>query len=72
MGYVGKRNQEMVSALTASIWSGAWYFSGKLFGNLRDMNIQYVYIFMITAALYSVGVVWYYFLVREYEKRNGL
>ncbi|HEY6160836.1 MAG TPA: MFS transporter [Bacteroidia bacterium] len=72
MGYVGKRNQEMVSALTASIWSGAWYFSGKLFGNLRDMNIKYVYIFMITAALYSVGVVWYYFLVKQYEKKNGL
>ncbi len=71
MGYVGKRNQEMVSALTASIWSGAWYFSGKLFGGLRNHHVDYAYIFLITAGLYTVGVIWYYFLVREYMKKGG-
>jgi hypothetical protein len=70
MNYVGKRNQEIVSALTAAIWSGSWFFSGLLFGLLRNKGVAYVNIFLITAALYSVGVVWYYFLVLDYEKRQ--
>ena len=69
MGYVGKRNQEMVSALTASIWSGSWYFSAIMFRELRNKQVDYANIFMITAVLYTVGVVWYYFLVREYNRK---
>ena len=69
MGYVGKRNQEMVSALTASIWSGSWFFSSKLFGVMRNQNIDYANIFLITAVLYTVAVIWYYFLVKEYQKK---
>ena len=69
MGYVGKRNQEMVSALTASIWSGSWYFSAIMFRELRNKHVDYANIFMITAVLYTVGVVWYYFLVKEYNRK---
>jgi hypothetical protein len=69
MGYSGKKNHEMVSGLTAAIWSGSWFFSGMIFGNMRNADISYVYIFLITAALYTVGVVWYYFLVKEYDKK---
>ncbi|MFI5149550.1 MAG: MFS transporter [Bacteroidia bacterium] len=69
MNYVGKHNQEIVSALTAAIWSGSWFFDGLLFGIMRDQGIDYVDIFLITAALYTVGVIWYTFLVNEYERR---
>jgi predicted MFS family arabinose efflux permease len=70
MKYVGKRNQEVVSALTAAIWSGSWFFSGLIFGLLRNRGVDYVNIFLITAVLYSVGVLWYSLLVRDYEKRQ--
>jgi hypothetical protein len=70
MNYVGKRNQEIVSALTAAIWSGSWFFSGLFFGILRNQGVIYVNIFLITAVLYSIGVVWYYLLVRDFEKRQ--
>jgi hypothetical protein len=72
MKYVGKRNQEIVSALTAAIWSGSWFFGGLLFGVLRNYGVRYVYIFLLTAALYSIGVIWYYFLILDYEKRLAL
>ncbi|HXC03884.1 MAG TPA: MFS transporter [Bacteroidia bacterium] len=69
MNYVGKHNQEIVSALTAAIWSGSWFFDGLLFGIMRDRGIDYVNIFLITAALYTVGVIWYTVLVSDYERR---
>ncbi len=69
MNYVGKRNQELVSALTAAIWSGSWFFGGLLFGILRNRGVNYVNIFLITAGLYLIGVIWYYFLVLDYERR---
>jgi hypothetical protein len=72
MKYVGKRNQELVSALTAAIWSGSWFFGGLLFGVLRNNGVAYVYIFLLTAVLYSIGVIWYYFLILDYEKRIAL
>ncbi|MEL6865772.1 MAG: MFS transporter [Bacteroidota bacterium] len=71
MYYVGKRNQEIMSALTASIWSGSWFFSTKMFAFFRMMELSYVNIFLITVFLYAIGVVWYYFLVKDYEKRTG-
>ena len=70
MNYVGKRNREIVSALSAAIWSGSWFFSGMIFGELRDRKVDYVNIFMITAGLYTIGVVWYFFLIRDHEKRE--
>jgi len=71
MYYVGKKNQELISALNASIWSGSWFFSMKIFALLRQMEMSYVNIFLITVAFYTVGVVWYYILVRDYEQRTG-
>jgi predicted MFS family arabinose efflux permease len=68
MGYVGPKNREMVSALTMATWSGSWFISSRIFQDLRERNYAYVNIFLITAALYVVGVTWYYFLVREYNK----
>lgn len=70
MNYVGPGNQEIVSALTSAIWSGSWCFSGLFFGVMRDSGVAYVDIFLITAVLYMLGVTWYYFLVRDYEKRR--
>lgn len=70
MNYVGKKNQEMVSALTAAIWSGSWFISSVIFKILRQSGIAYVYIFLITAALYALGVIWYYTLILDYSRRE--
>ena len=35
MNYVGKQNQEILSAITAAIWSGSWYFSSQIFRLLK-------------------------------------
>lgn len=72
MKYVGERNREMVSALTSSIWSGSAYFSAIGFGILRHLNVPYVNIFLITAAVYIVGVTMYYFLLVDYYKKEKL
>lgn len=72
MKYVGQRNREMVSALTSSIWSGSAYFSAIGFGILRHLNVNYVNIFLITAATYVVGVTMYYFLLVDFYKREKL
>lgn len=71
MKYVGRNNQEITSALTSAIWSGSWFISTRfIFGTLRDSGWNYVSIFMITAALYAVGVVSYVFLIRSYRRRQ--
>lgn len=70
MDYVGKKNQEMVSALTSAIWSGSWFISGLIFKYLRQSGIDYVYVFLITVILYGFGVVWYYSLILDYHKRS--
>lgn len=69
MKYVGERNREMVSALTAAIWSGSWFVSSIIFQILRKNGIQYVYVFLITSGLYMFGVLMYYFLILDFEKR---
>ena len=38
---LGKRNQEIIGALNASIWSGSWFVSMKLFGWMRIMEFRY-------------------------------
>lgn len=68
MYYVGDKNHEIVSALNASIWSGSWFISGQIFRVLRARDFAYVNIFLITAGLYAIGVLWYYFLIRDYNK----
>ncbi len=70
MNYVGKKNQEMLSAIMAAIWSGSWYFSSQIFRFLKAEGLPYAYIFYITAALYAFGVFMYYLLVLDYEKRT--
>ena len=68
MYYVGERNQEMMGALNASIWSGAWFFSSVIFGVLRAWEIAYVNIFMMTVVLYGIATVVYYWLINDYER----
>ena len=68
MNYVGKKNQEMLSAIIAAFWSGSWFFSSQIFRFLKAEGLPYAYIFYITAALYSFGVFMYYLLIRDYEK----
>lgn len=71
MYYVGPRNQEIMSALNASIWSGSWFISTWAFSVLRQWEFRYVSIFMITVVLYVFGTAWYWVLVRRYERREG-
>lgn len=71
MNYVGKKNQEITSALVAAIWSGSWFISTRfVFGALRKTGWPYVDIFLITAALYGFGVFLYVLLIRAYTKRE--
>lgn len=71
MKYVGRKNQEITSALISAIWSGSWFISTRfIFGTLRDSGWNYVSIFLITAALYAVGVVLYALLIHSYHKRQ--
>ncbi|MEJ6794821.1 MAG: MFS transporter [Flavobacteriales bacterium] len=71
MNYVGKQNQEILSAVTAAIWSGSWYFSSQIFRYLKSMDLPYAYIFYVTAVLYGLGVFSYYLLVLDYDKREA-
>jgi len=67
MNYVGKNNQELISALSSSLWSASWFISAKLFEWLRLLDFRYYEIFLITALLYVLGVILYVFLIKEYE-----
>lgn len=69
MKYVGERNREMMSALTSAVWSGSWFISSIIFQMLRKTGMQYVYVFLITAGLYAFGVLMYYLLILDYEKK---
>lgn len=68
MSYVGERNREMISAINASIWSGCWFVSAKIFSVLREAGVAYSNIIFITVVLYIIGVVWYYWLIKKHEK----
>ena len=70
MNYVGKKNQEMLSAIMAAIWSGSWFFSSQIFRHLKAEGLPYAHIFYITAGLYAFGVFMYYLLVLDFEKRR--
>ncbi|MFI5141002.1 MAG: MFS transporter [Bacteroidia bacterium] len=72
MNYVGEKNQEIVSALTSAIWSGSWFVSGLLVQILFGQGFSFVNIFLLTALLYSVGVIWYMLLIRDYERKIKL
>lgn len=68
MAYVGPKNREMMSAITAAIWSGSWYISSRIFKTLRETGLPYHQVFFITAILYALGVIWYVFLIRRYKR----
>ena len=70
MNYVGKKNQELISALSSSLWSASWFISAKIFEWLRILEFQYFEIFLITAAFYIIGVVLFGLLISQYEKNN--
>ena len=72
MNYVGKKNQELISALSSSLWSASWFISAKLFEWLRLLNYRYYEIFLITALLYLIGVVLFGFLIRDYENNKKI
>lgn len=69
MKYVGEKNREMMSALTAAVWSGSWFISSIIFQILRKIGFQYIYVFLITAGLYSIGVLIYFLLILDFEKK---
>jgi hypothetical protein len=71
MKYVGEKNREIISALTAAIWSGSWFASAQIFAILREMDISYSNIVFITVVFYIIGVSWYYWLIRDYERIKG-
>ena len=70
MNYVGEKNREITSALTAAIWSGSWVISGLMVKIMLGKGYQYVNIFLITALLYAFGVFLYYLLTIDYGKRE--
>lgn len=72
MSYAGPRNRELVAALHASIWSGSWFVSAKLFQLLRAAALPYWKIFLVTSGLYVLGIVLYALLIRDHERRQSL
>lgn len=72
MKYVGEKNQKVISAITAALWSGTWYISAVLFSILREMNISYSNIIFTTVLFYILGVVSYYRLIRKFELENAI
>lgn len=70
LNYVGKGNREITSALISAIWSGSWVLSGFMVKVLFSKGFQFVNIFLITSLLYGFGVVMYYLLILDYNKRQ--
>lgn len=73
MGFVGNKNREIMSAITAAIWSGSWFISSRIFKILRESGFPYYQVFFITAILYALGVALYFALVVKYDAKlkNG-
>ena len=67
MNFVGKRNQELISALSSSLWSASWFISAKIFEWLRILQFRYYEIFLMTAFLYIIGVILYGILIKQFE-----
>ncbi|MES2567731.1 MAG: MFS transporter [Bacteroidota bacterium] len=70
MNYVGEKNREITSALTAAIWSGSWVISGYMVKVMFHQGYPFVNVFLITSALYGFGVIMYYFLILDYGKKE--
>jgi hypothetical protein len=72
MNYVGRRNQDLTGALHAAIWSGAWFVSAGIFREFRAVGMPYFQIFLITVGLYVIAIGTYVWLIRSYQRREGL
>lgn len=72
MTFVGERNRELMSSLIASIWSGAYVISARIFQWLRGNDLPYYSVLLITAAMYAVGVVAYYLIIRANRRKVRL
>jgi hypothetical protein len=70
--YLGPARQETVSTLTSSVWSGAWFISGLLFGFFRSLNWPYALIFSCTGVLYIAGILAYAHLIRLIETERAV
>lgn len=70
LNYVGKNNREITSAFTAAIWSGSWALSGFMVTVLFAHHYEFATIFLITSLLYAFGVIMYYLLILDYNKRE--
>jgi hypothetical protein len=54
------------------LWSASWFVSAKVFEWLRLLQFRYYEIFLITAALYVIGVILFGLLIREYEVKKKI
>jgi len=70
LNYVGKKNREITSALTSAIWSGSWVLSGIMVTVLFACQYDFVHVFLITSLLYAFGIIMYYLLILDYNKRE--
>ncbi len=68
MKYVGPQNRELISAIETGLWNASWFISAKFFQLLRELQLPYYKIFIITAILYSFGTFTYLLLVKEYKR----
>ena len=71
LNYVGKNNREITSALTSAIWSGSWVISCFMVGFMFNYNISFANIFLVTSLLYAIGIILYYLLILDYNKRES-
>jgi predicted MFS family arabinose efflux permease len=71
MNYVGERNRELVSACNGVIWSGSWWLAARAFQVLRSQHLPYWQVFMVTAALYLLGIFSYLRLIRSVERHEA-
>ena len=69
MTYVGERNRELVSACNGAIWSGAWWLAARVFQVLRTWDVPYYAIFVTTALLYALGMIFYRRVIRQVESQ---
>jgi hypothetical protein len=70
MQYVGHSNREMVSVLTSAIWSGSWFISLMFSSVVFNSGYSFVNLFLLTSLLYAFGVIWYYGLLIDFQKRE--
>ena len=71
LNYVGTKNREITSALISAIWSGSWVLSGFMVSVMFGYEFTFATIFLITALMYAFGVVMYYLLILDYNRRHA-